>query len=104
MSTALSKTVAIRAARTFVSAPHRRSSTDYVVYGPYRSSDPHGPSTEHQSDSYPRARAARSRWVARIALHLMGQLTEDARFAVEDGCDSWGSIESLVDAGLKANA
>jgi hypothetical protein len=99
----MSRTNAIKMARGFVSKPHRRSVTDYVVYGPYDDSDPHGPSTEYQADSYSKAMAARSKWVARIALSLMGRLNYESEFAVEyRAYDYNATIESLVDAGLQS--
>jgi hypothetical protein len=68
----MSKTAAIAEARTRVSKPHRRSATDYVIYAPYCDSRPKGPSTELQSDSYPKALARRTEKVAYVALALMG--------------------------------
>lgn len=99
---ALSKTAAIREARGFVGLPIRRSATDYVVYGPWDDGDPHGPSTEFQADSYPKAIAARTRWVARIALALMGRLDGDAKSTIEYESDrGYGSrVEDLVNAAL----
>lgn len=99
------RTAAIKAARGYVSHPHRRSRTDYVVYGPYYTDGPDGPSTEMTADSYPKARAMRSRKVATIALHLMGVASMDARAAVHcyDGRDT-PTIDALVKAGLAAHA
>lgn len=106
MDAIYSKSSAIRAARSYVGRPIRVSSTSYQVYGPYRASEPNGPSTQHDYDSYPKALAGRTVWVARVALALMGRLTEDAHMAVE-----WAAyerrgdpltVESLVEEGLAA--
>lgn len=100
----MSKTSAIKAARAAVSAPIRRSSTDYVVYGPWRKDDIDGPTTERTADNYRAAAAMRARWIAKIALGLMGALDSDgyARLAV-DSADG-GSVEQLVEIGIRANA
>jgi len=101
----MSKTAAIREARTFVGMPTRRSSTDYVVYAPYHSNKPHGPSTELQADSYQKCLARRSSAVASIALHLMGRLDIEADAAIESeiyDCYKQNTIETLVSAGSAA--
>jgi hypothetical protein len=72
---------AIKAARKHVSISGSRAS--WHVYGPYRSSDPSGPSTEITCDSYTKARTRRTAWRAAIALALMGKLTEETEFEVE---------------------
>lgn len=99
---ALSKTAAIREARGLVGLPIRRSATDYVVYGPWDDSDPHGPSTEYQADSYHKAAAARTRWVARVALGLMGRLGADAKSTIEyESYRGYSNrVEDLVSAAL----
>lgn len=68
----MSKTAALKAAQNAVSKVIRRSSTDYVVYAPYYSDKPNGPSTELQASTYPQAVIMRSEKVADIALSLMG--------------------------------
>ncbi len=97
---ALSKTAAIKQARTFVSLPHRRSSTDYVVHAPWDSSKPHGASTELQASTYPAALAMRTRSVARVAVALMGvPYTGAMEYALAyDG----GTVEHLVGMLLRA--
>lgn len=101
----MNKTTAIREARRYVGRPIRVSSTSYHVYGPYRASEPDGPSTQQNYDSFWKARAGRALWVAHIALALMGKLTEDACAAMDwhayDGRDDQ-TIETLVDVGLRA--
>ena len=67
-----SKTAAIRAAQKHVSAPIG-SRTSWTVVGPYRSTEPSGPSTDAHFDSYAKAVNARSTWVAKIAVTLMGK-------------------------------
>jgi hypothetical protein len=105
-TTTLSKTAAIREARRAVGRPIRVSSTSYQVYGPYRASEPNGPSTQHNYDSYPKALAGRTVWVARVAVALMGRLTDDASMAIEWAAeDRRGdplTVESLVEEGLAA--
>jgi hypothetical protein len=94
----MNKTAAIRKARSCVSLPQRRSSTDYVVYAPYYDSQPNGPSTEMQFDSYGRAAAVRAEKVACIALALMGVDTSEVYF---DGWRHGGSVGALVAEGLR---
>lgn len=106
MTATLSKTAAIREASTHCSISGR--GTSWTIYGPYSSSNPSGPSTESHADSYPKALKIRAAWRARIALHLMGRLNDDTRFAVEEaaygGSQSVSNVRDLVDAGLKAVA
>jgi len=104
MSDTLSKTQAIRKARTFVSKPHRRGRYEYVVYGPSDDRNPNGsPSVEYPADSYSKALSVRAKWVARISLALMGRLNYISRFAIEYRThDDDATIESLVDAGLQS--
>ena len=95
---ALTKTAAIREARTCVSLPKRRSATDYVVYAPYYDHKPSGPSTELQSDSYPKALARRTEKVAHIALALMGVNAAD--LYLEAGHHGT-TVEALVASGIR---
>jgi len=67
----MSKTAALAMARKAVGDVHRRSSTSYTVYGPYRANKPDGPSTEMQKSSFPAAAAMRAHWVAEVALYAM---------------------------------
>lgn len=99
---AMSKTAAIKAARAAVSAPIRRSSTDYVVYGPWRLTEIDGPTTERTANTYRGAAAMRARWIANIALELMGESSERVYFVIDDA--DGGSVEQLVDIGIRANA
>lgn len=100
----MSKTAAIREASKYCSISGR--GTSWTVYGPYRSSQPDGPSTESNADSYTKALLIRSAWRARIALHFMGRLDEDTKFAVEEaaygGSQPMTRTRDLVDAALKA--
>jgi len=103
----ISKTQAIKAARKFVSNCKRISSTNYIVYGPFDVHNPSGPTTEHQADSYTKALADRTQWVARIALAMMGRLNDQAEYAIWcyiDKCygGSTGTVADIVDAGLQA--
>lgn len=93
--TTYSKTAALAKARTAVSAPIGRG-TSWTIYGPYRYADISGPSTEGNDSSYPASAARRARWVARIALALMGRLTDDASAAVR--------VESIQRAVLNGRA
>lgn len=101
--TTMSKTAAIREAMGHVSICG--SGTSYHVYGPYRASEPRGPSTEITADSYPKALRARCGWRAQIALALMGRLDENTSFAVEDAIhDVYAdhSVRSIVTQALAA--
>lgn len=105
-STFYSKSSAIRAARSYVGRPIRVSSTSYHVYGPYRASEPEGPSTQQSYDSYPKAALGRAVWVAEVALAMMGRLTDEAHWAIEESAQdhyhSAHDVASLVEAGLAA--
>ena len=105
-TTTLSKTAAIREARRAVGRPIRVSSTSYQVYGPYRASEPEGPSTQQSYDSYPKAALGRAVWVAEVALAMMGRLTDEAHWAIEESAQdhyhSAHDVASLVEAGLAA--
>ncbi len=71
----ITKTAAIRTA-----ASHVRiwgGDTNWTVAGPYAELD--GPSTEMGVSDYAMAVAVRTRWVARIALDLMGVADDDFR-------------------------
>ena len=68
----LSKTAAIKKARGYVSMPMGRR-TSWQVIGPYYFNKLNGPSTTINFDSYQKAILCRARWVAEIALELMGK-------------------------------
>lgn len=85
MTTAMSKSAAIREATGYVSIAGR--GTSYHIYGPYDSGNPRGPSTELTADSYSKALRIRTAWRARISLALMGRLDADARYEVDDAME-----------------
>lgn len=91
----MNKTAAIRAARRAVTQPIGRG-TSWMLIGHYRSSDINGPSTQVNADSYYRARAERTQWVAHIALVLMGYNAEDAAYWTQSERET--TINGLVDA------
>lgn len=93
----MSKTAAIAEARTYVSMPHRRSATDYIVCAPWNSLNPTGPSTELQASTYQAALSMRAEKVAAIALGLMGI---DPRRVRLNG----RTIEELVTSGIAQTA
>jgi len=95
----MTKTQAIKTARTYVSTPVRRGDRAYVVCGPWDDNKPNGPSTDYRDDNYFRARAVRTRWVARIAIGLMGLLDEDAMHFVDNISET--TIEGIVNAYLE---
>lgn len=101
---AMSKTAAIREASTHVSISGR--GTSWHVYGPHRSAEPRGPSTELTADSYRKAQITAAAWKARVALGLMGRLTVDADYAVDYAAHgAWPAttdVRGLVEIGLKA--
>ena len=72
---------AIRLAGRYVSISG--SKTSWTVYGPWKDDDVHGPSTAINADSYYHARDIAVLKKARIALALMGRLTDDMRTAVD---------------------
>lgn len=97
----MSKTAAIRAARAAVCQPIHQSRTSYLIIGPYRDNDPHGPYTEARESSYSEAVAHRARWCASVALSLMGCGSDDALDAAHD--KRYGGIPVLVEVGIRAH-
>lgn len=95
----MSKTAAIREAAEHVSIWGK--GTSWTVCGPYRYADLRGPSTEVSADSYAKAAWVRTKWRARIALTLMGQLTDDADWIIED---SQGDLRTIVNRAVIAQA
>lgn len=97
----MSKTAALALARRAVCAPIRRSSTDYVVYGPYRSSEPHGPGTEAQRNTYPQARDLMTGWRAEVAAcAVLGRPLRDVEWHAGDRVA--GSVGHRLEAILRA--
>ena len=100
------KTAAIAIARRHCAIWGRGSS--WTVSGPHRSSEPAGPTTEHQCSSYARAVAIRTAWRARIALALLiNDVDADfaARCAIDEAIhDTHGprTLAALVTVGLNA--
>jgi len=87
---------AIRIARAAVSQPIG-SGTSWTVYGPYTRNMPNGARAEHSASSYAQARAARTVWVAEVALALL-----DVGFEVQVEAPNDGTtVEQLVAAGLR---
>lgn len=95
--TKMSKTAALKSASKAVSGVIRTGSCSYVIYGPYRLDDISGPSTEQQDYSYPRAQNRRAKWVAEIALVLMGHKPEDF-----DLYEIAGSAKDRVEHAIRA--
>jgi hypothetical protein len=99
--TLFTKTAAIAKAAKAVSI--WGSGTSWTVCGPYSYSNVDGPCTETNCTSYQAARGRAAAWRARVALSLMGKLTDEAEEAIyaarEDGI---GDVRSLVNVGLGA--
>ena len=95
----LSKTAAIRKARTHIGPIMRRSGTEYVFFGPHLDTDPSGPSAEVKASSYPMALAHRARCVARLALTFMGRADCAPHLYRADG-----SAEAMVTYALETDA
>ena len=103
--TALSKTAAIRESQGVGGISGR--GTSWQIYGPYRITEPNGPSTTAHADSYRKARMIATKWRAEVALYLMGCWNEDVDYAVDNhGQDPWAdhSLQAFIAAGLKAAA
>lgn len=102
----MSKTKAIREARSLVSRPHRYGPTEYVVYGPALLDQPYGPTTTAQRNSYPAAVRMRTAWIAEIALSLMGKYDDWSRDCLDENYEvyrfSGYTVENIVAAGLVA--
>jgi hypothetical protein len=99
----MTKTQAINATQNTVSI--WGSGTSWTLCGPYRDHDPSGPSTESHADSYPKARLCATKWRARVALGLMGKLSQESAFAVDWHADSYNkpqTVGAMIAAGVKA--
>lgn len=96
MTTTITKTSAIKAARRAVGDIIRRSSTDYVFFAPYNEADLSGPSTEIQAGTYAAARERRTQKVADVALALMGH-GRSIVYVGEDGA----TVDQLVSCGIR---
>ena len=99
---ALSKTAAIRGSANATSISGR--GTSWQVYGPYKVTNPSGPSTAINADSYTKARRIATQWRAEVALVLMGVWSEDVMIAVESHDHHYGgsTLADYITAGLKA--
>lgn len=98
----LSKTAAIKEARTFVGSLCGRH-TSWSVFGPYLTSNLHGPSTEAHADSYTKARRIRTIWVAQIDVALMGreEMVNTIDYLAQVDGQEGLTVESLVAAAIK---
>lgn len=92
----MSKTAALAEARSLVHIYGR--GTSWTVSGPYHYDKPHGPSTEHNVDSYAKAVRTRTCWRAYIALTLMGRASANSMWFV---FSTPGSLEDIVNGALK---
>jgi hypothetical protein len=94
-----SQKLAIAHASAYVSAPCG-SRTSWQVYGPYSRYDLDDATTSVNADSYAKARAIRTKWVAQIALCLLGWGESEIYWAIEslydDGVRSARSIVSIA--------
>ena len=99
---ALSKTAAIRESANTTSISGR--GTSWQVCGPHKFTNPSGPSTTINADSYTKARRIATQWRAKVALVLMGVWSEDVMFAVEfhDHHYDGSTLADYITAGLKA--
>ena len=97
MRNQMSKTAALYVASRAVSNPIGKH-TSWVVVGPYDYNDPDGPYTEVGADDYFKARECAARWKAKIALSLMGELTDHAEYMIEDA--DGGTVAQLLAIGL----
>ena len=99
---ALSKTAAIRESAKAISISGR--GTSWQVYGPYKFTNPSGPSTTINADSYTKARRIATQWRAKVALVMMGVWCEEVMLAVEfhDHHHDGGKLADYITAGLKA--
>ena len=99
---ALSKTAAIRESANAISITGR--GTSWQVTGPYDFDNIRSPSTTINTTSYTKARTIATRWRARIALRMMGLLSDDVIWAVEEH-DAWrdgGRLADYIATGIKA--
>lgn len=97
-----SQTNAIKTASAYVSDPCG-SYTSWQVVGPYYSNQLDGPTTTVSADSYKKALGVRTKWVAYIALRLLGH--PDTEYEVDrlydDGVQSARSIVAIIMRGAK---
>lgn len=73
----MTRTEALRIARSSFGPIHRRNSTDYVWWGPNDFANPKGPSCEYRANNYPLAVARRRMVVALCALTQLGLTGEE---------------------------
>lgn len=95
----MSKTEALKIARKAIYAAPRGKG--WAVIGPWWDNQPDGPITERPANDYWDARAKRTRWVARMALGLMGWDEADAE---GETYDQEGSVEKMVNRALAIKA
>ena len=91
---ALSKTAAIRETANAISITGR--GTSWQVIGPHNFDNMRSPSTTINTTSYTKARTVATKWRAQIALHMMGLLSDNVIWAVEEH-DAWRGGGRLVD-------
>ena len=103
----ISKAEAMRIAANAVSIHGSR--TSWTIVGPYKNSDPRGPSTELHVDSYAKARRSATAWRARIALNLLAEFTTEMDWIIFEKIEDkvmFGdpiTLRKLVNIGLKAS-
>jgi hypothetical protein len=98
MNHPMSRTAAIREARRLVTlSAHGRQ---YVIYSPYKWSEPAGPNTHSLPYDWERARQTCTRMRAEMALYLMGIYASGD--AIEQAADRMQAIERAIDAGCVA--
>lgn len=98
---AMSKTAAIDMATRRVQI--QRFGSGWQVIGPYRYSQPSGPTTSVNVDSYEKARTRRAKWAANVAILAMG-LPADSADDIEayfhgycgGGNDMRGAVEYAI--------
>lgn len=101
--TNLSKTAAIKASANTASISG--TGTSWQIYGPYRVTEPKGPSTTQNADSYAKAKRIATQWRSEVALVLMGCWDTEAAAAVDMAAhDHYTSktVDAFIAAGLKA--
>jgi hypothetical protein len=101
--TNLSKAAAIKASAGTASI--FGSGTSWQIYGPYTVTEPNGPSTSNNADSYDKARRIATQWRAEVALAMMGCWSHDVQIAVDHHSQNpWTpkTIGAYIDAGVAA--
>lgn len=98
----ISKSQAAIDSAKFVHVRSGGGRNNWTVHGPADCSEPHGPKSFERAASYRHAQTLSTLWRARVALGLMGRLTEHRHHEMgrEHFFDQPRGLRTLIDLGL----